>query len=227
MNKYVKYMAIIPAYNEAKNITPVVTKARSFLPVLVVDDGSTDNTSDLAEAAGAEVLRHSSNQGKGAALRSGFLHTLDLGCEAVITLDADGQHDPFEIHKFLQIYTSRPVDLIIGQRDFRKMPLTRRIANTSGGWLFSWAIGRPIPDNQSGYRLLSRNFITKLLDSTEEGFEFEVEMLVICLKQHFDLEWVQIRTIYAGQSSHINPLTHLRNFLRMAWVAHQSLQHAW
>ena len=77
------------------------------------------------------------NQGKGAALRAGFLHALDLGCEAVITLDGDGQHDPNEIYRFLQAYSARPADLIIGQRNFAQMPLSRRLANTFGRWLFT------------------------------------------------------------------------------------------
>ena len=226
MSQFVRFMVVIPACNEAKHITQVVKLARNYLPVLVVDDGSTDDTAQLAEAAGAEVLRHSLNQGKGAALRTGFLHALDLGCDAVITLDGDGQHDPREIRKFLQVFYARSPDLIIGRRDFSKMPLSRRIANTTGGWLFSWAVRRLIPDNQSGYRMLGRNFINHLLYSTELGFEFEVEMLVICLKGHFDLEWVKIRTIYAGESSHINPLVHIRNFLRMCWITHQKMQQA-
>lgn len=221
-----QYMAVIPAYNEEEHITQVVKSARRYVPVLVVDDGSKDHTAQLAEAAGALVLRQSTNQGKGAALRAGFLHALKLGFEAVITLDGDGQHDPREIQKFLKEYNVRPADLIIGQRDFSKMPLSRRIANTTGRWLFSWAMRCPIPDNQSGYRMLSRNFILKLLDSTERGFEFEVEMLVTCLKQHCNLTWINIRTIYAGESSHIHPLAHIRNFMRMVWTTRQSMQHA-
>lgn len=223
MLQFIKYMAVIPAYNEAQHITQVVKLARRYMPVLVVDDGSTDETAQLAEAAGAEVLHQVPNQGKGAALRAGFTRALDLGCEAVVTLDGDGQHEPREIHKFLQAYTARPADLIIGERNFARMPLSRRLANTTGRWLFSWAIGQFIPDNQSGYRMLSRNFIQKLLDSTEQGFEFEVEMLVTCLKQHFDLEWVKIRTIYAGETSHIHPLAHIVNFLRVVLATRQRM----
>lgn len=226
MSQYIKYMVIIPAYNEAKHIYQVVKLARRYMPVLVVDDGSTDNTASLAKAAGADVLRQTPNEGKGAALRAGFLYALEQGCEAVITLDGDGQHDPREIHKFLQNYISRPADLIIGHRNFRRMPFSRRLANTTGRWLFSWAIGLAIPDNQSGYRMLSRSFIKKLLDSTEQGFEFEVEMLVICLKEHFDLAWVEIRTIYAGESSHINPLKHTVNFVRLLLVTRQRMHQA-
>ncbi len=224
MNKSIKYMAVIPAYNEAKHIEQVVGSVQYYLPVLVVDDGSTDETAQLAEAAGAEVLRQFPNQGKGAALRAGFLRALDLGCEAVITLDGDGQHAPHEIRKFLQAYSARPADLIIGMRSFKKMPWSRRLANTTGRWLFSWAIGQAIPDNQSGYRMLSRAFIKKLLDSNEKGFEFEVEMLVTCLKYHFDLEWIKIRTIYADETSHIHPLAHVTNFLRIVLIARQRMQ---
>ena len=215
MVKINKFMVVIPAYNEAEHISQVVSVALRYMPVLVVDDGSEDNTSQLAEAAGAEVIRQSPNQGKGTALRAGFLRALDLGCEAVITMDGDGQHDPDEIHKFLRSYNTQPADLIIGKRNFRKMPWSRRIANTTGGWLFTWAMGQYIPDNQSGYRMISRRFMDILCESNEQGFEFEVEMLVTCLKCHFNLEWIPIRTIYSGESSHIHPLAHIVNFLRI------------
>jgi len=225
MSQHDKFMAVIPAYNEAKHIAQIVEQTRQILPVLVIDDGSTDNTAELAEAAGAEVIRLSPNRGKGAAMRAGFSRALELGCEAVITLDADGQHNPREIDRFLEVYKAQPVDLIIGKRDFSKMPLSRRLANTAGRWLFSWAMKRPIPDNQSGYRLISRALIKELLDSTEQGFEFEVEMLVICLKEHFKLDWVKISTVYAGESSHIHPLAHARNFLRMIRITRQKMKH--
>lgn len=217
-------LAIIPVCNESAHISQIVNQVQHFVPVLVVDDGSTDNTAKLAELAGAEVLRHSSNQGKGAALRTGFIRALELGCDAVITLDGDGQHAPAEIHKFLQSYQARAADLIIGARNFDKMPLTRRAANTIGHWLFNWAIGQNVPDNQSGYRMLSRRFIETLCNSTENGFEFEVEMLTICLKQHYDLKWVPIKTIYADEKSHINPLKHIANFIRVAWLARQEMK---
>lgn len=216
-----KFIAIIPAYNEAKHISQVVRMACGYLPVLVVDDGSLDETASLAQSAGAEVLRLVPNQGKGAALRAGFLRALELGCEAVITLDGDGQHDPREIHKFLQTYTATPADLVIGQRSFNKMPLVRRLANTTGRWLFSWAIGQFIPDNQSGYRMLGRNFIEHILESTERGYEYEVEMLATCLKCHYYLRWIPVSTIYSGEASHIQPWNHMVNFLRIIRTTRQ------
>lgn len=217
-------LALIPAYNEAQHIAEVVQQAQHVLPVLVVDDGSADDTAALAEGAGAAVLRLLPNQGKGAALRAGFRRALELGCDAIVTLDADGQHDPAEIPAFLQAFATGPADLVIGKRNFSQMPFSRRLANTFGRWLFTWALGQPMPDNQSGYRLLSRRLMEALLDSTERGFEFEVEMIATCLKRGFALHWVPIRTIYAGEASHIQPLKHIANFVRVVWKARQKMQ---
>ncbi|GAB4572668.1 MAG: glycosyltransferase family 2 protein [Anaerolineae bacterium] len=217
-------VAIIPAYNEANRIRPVIEATRAHLPVLVVDDGSSDSTAQIAEQAGAEVLRQVPNQGKGAALRAGFRHALAQGMDAVITLDADGQHAPDEIPRFLEAYTRTRADLIIGARQFRYMPTVRRISNTLGTWLFSWALGQSIPDNQSGYRLMSRRLMEAVLESQEQGFEFEVEMITTCIVRGYRLEWVPISTIYAGESSHIQPAKHLVNFLRVTWQARQTVR---
>jgi len=217
-----KLLALIPAYNEAAHVADVVAGVRAHLPVLVVDDGSTDDTAACAEAAGAIVLRQVPNQGKGTALRAGFRQALDEGYDAVLTLDADGQHDPAEIPEFLHTYAARHADLIIGARDFSQMPPVRRLSNTVGRWAFSWAIGQPIHDNQSGYRLISRRLLEAVLTSDERGFEFEVEMIVTCLQRGFTLDWVPIRTIYTDQGSHIRPWHHTVNFFRVVWQPRRS-----
>jgi len=216
-------LGLIPAYNEAQRIVPVVTRTLEHLPVLVVDDGSNDDTAAVAERCGATVLRQIPNQGKGAALRAGFRRAIDESYEAVITLDADGQHDPAEIPKFLEVYHTNHADLIIGTRNFDQMPFVRRLANSSGQKLFSWAVGQPVQDNQSGYRLISRRLLEILLTSNEQGFEFEVEMIVTCIQQGFKLDGVPIQTIYADESSHIQPLNHTRNFLRVVWQTRQRI----
>lgn len=208
-------LVLIPAYNESQHISQVVKQAVQYLPVLVIDDGSNDNTSAKAELAGAEVLRQVPNQGKGAALMNGFRHSLKKGYHAIIMLDADGQHDPNEIPQFLQEYIENKPDLIIGKRDFRFMPRFRRSTNTFGTWTFSWAVGQNIPDNQSGYRLLSRRMMEAMIQSRETNFEFEVEMIVTCIQHHFHMSWVPIRTIYGDQKSHIRPLRHAFHFFRM------------
>jgi glycosyltransferase involved in cell wall biosynthesis len=186
---------------------------------VVVDDGSTDDTAAQAEAAGAMVLVQRHNAGKGAALRAGFRLALETGSTAVITLDADGQHDPAEIPSFLTAFEASGAELIIGRRDFATMPLVRRLSNILGGWVFSAAVGRRVADNQSGYRLIGRRLMTALLDSTESGFEFEVEMIARCIALGLPIADVPIRTIYAGEPSHIRPWRHFTEFLRVTRAA--------
>lgn len=207
---------LIPAYNESERIRPVIDACRAFLPTVVVDDGSSDNTVAIAEQAGATVVRQIPNQGKGAALKEGFRWALrQPDCTAVITVDADGQHDPNELPKFLQAFKQKNSDLIIGYRSFDQMPFTRRLANTVGTASLSWAMGQKILDNQSGYRLISRRLMEATLESDEAGFEFEVDMVVLCVRRGMRLDWVPIRTIYAGEGSHIKPVQHVKNFLRV------------
>ena len=217
-------LALIPAHNEAQAIASVVAGALVYLPVLVVDDGSTDDTATLAQSAGAAMLRQVPNQGKGEALRAGFRRALAEGAEAVVTLDGDGQHDPAEIPRFLAAYSAGGADLIIGQRDYRQMPPVRRLANWLGRWVFSWALGQDIRDNQSGYRLVGRRLMEAMLTGRESGFEFEMEMIATCLRNGLVLDWVPIRTIYAGETSHINNLQHVKNFLRVAWQTRRARQ---
>jgi glycosyltransferase involved in cell wall biosynthesis len=208
-------IAVIPAYNESFRIQEVIRSTFKFLPVLVVDDGSTDDTAAVSRSGGAHLVAQSPNQGKGAALRAGFSHALSAGYQAAVTLDADGQHNPNDIPLFLKNYRETRSDLIIGMRDFSDMPLTRRLANSLGQLSFSWAVGEWIPDNQSGFRLLSSRLMESMLSSAESGFEFEVEMVVHCLQMGFRLEWVPIQTIYTSGGSHIKPLKHIKEFTRM------------
>ena len=211
-------VALVPAHDEAGRIELVVAGARRHLPVLVVDDGSSDDTAVRAELAGARVIRQSPNQGKGAALRAGFKAALADGAQAVITLDGDGQHDPAEIPSFLTAHARRSnagqtSELIMGRRDFSRMPPVRRLANWLGTAALSGALGRWIDDNQSGYRLIGRRLMAATLGSAEHGFGFEVEMIAICLREGWPIAWVPIRTIYGDERSHIRPMRHLREFI--------------
>jgi glycosyltransferase involved in cell wall biosynthesis len=207
-------LALVPGYQEGPRIGAVVEAARALLPVVVIDDGSTDDTASRAEAAGATVLRQRPNAGKGAALRAGFRYALERDAVAVVTLDADGQHDPAEIPLFLEAFARARPELVLGRRDFGEMPPVRRISNTLGGWIFSAAVGRRVADNQSGYRLIGPRLMTAMLDSTDSGFAFEVEMIARCIALGLPMTEVPIRTIYAGEPSHIRPWAHLTGFLR-------------
>lgn len=206
---------LIPAFNEVKHIVDVIKKAKQFLPVIVVDDGSKDETASVSIKAGAVVYKQVPNQGKGAALQRGFHEAVKSGYDFLITMDADGQHDPEELPLFLKSFEETRADLIIGYRDFSQMPLVRKIANSSGGIAFSWAVGQKIRDNQSGYRLISKRLLQEVLRSEETGFEYEVEVIVKCIQSGYTLGWVPIKTIYADESSHIKPIPHLVNFMRI------------
>ena len=209
-------LALIPAHDEAPRIGTVVGAAIAHVPVLVVDDGSSDETAAVAEAAGAAVLRQVPNQGKGAALRAGFARAIADGVLAVVTLDGDSQHDPAELPSFVEAEREHPVELIVGKRDFGRMPLVRRLSNVLGTLLLSAAVGRWIPDNQSGYRLVGRRLMAEMLASREDGFAFEVEMIAVCLREGWPIRWVPITTIYGDERSHIRPLHHLREFMAVA-----------
>jgi len=213
-------LALIPAWNEAARLGPVVEATKQYLPVLVVDDGSEDNTASVAERAGAMVVSHARNQGKGVALMTGFDWALAHGYDAVLTLDADGQHDPADISKFLRAYQSGGWDLIIGKRDFDKMPFPRGYTNPFGSWLLFIALRQRIPDNQSGFRLHDRRLL-EALDLTTSGFELEVEVIIQAICRDMRIGWVEIRTIYdVDKTSYFHPLKDSVRFLGMVW-------HAW
>jgi glycosyltransferase involved in cell wall biosynthesis len=218
-------VAVIPGYNEAPRIGSVVLAAREHLPVIVVDDGSSDSTAERAREAGATVIDQRPNQGKGAALRTGFLRALADGADAIVTLDADGQHDPADIPRLIASLSANPhLDLVIGRRAFRSMPPVRRLSNELGRLAFSWAVGRSIPDNQSGFRLVSRRLAEATLASDEAGFAFEVEQITSCIRMGGTIAWVPIRTIYAGAPSHIRPITHVREFVRIVRQARRDVR---
>lgn len=214
-----KIAALIPAYNEGRAIKPVLNQTQDILPVVVVDDGSQDGTDRVAEEAGATVIRHAENRGKGAALHTGFAWALENKLKAVVTIDADGQHDPREIPKFLVIHRSEQPALVIGRRTFSEMPFPRGYSNPFGSWLLSQIVGEKIYDNQSGYRLYDRSLL-QVLDFGSDGFEFEVEVIGAALQHDMKIAWVDIRTIYGTDTqSYFHPLKDSWRFLQTVWAA--------
>ena len=224
MTKTESIVAVIPAYNAESFVAAVIKEASRHVPVIAVNDGSRDRTLDVLRTTTALVVDQQPNQGKGVALQHGFRTALDQGAAAVIQLDADGQHDATEIPLFVDKFRASQADLIIGERDFSSMPFVRKMSNTIGRRAFSWAIGRSVNDNQSGYRLLSRRLMEALLAAAERGFEFEMEMIVVCAKRGWPIASVPIRTIYGDEKSNIKPIQHVVHFFRMVGEARRAMR---
>jgi glycosyltransferase involved in cell wall biosynthesis len=215
-----KFLALLPAYNEAAHLEQVLTGVKAQISdILVVDDGSKDETASVARSCGVELLSRGYNCGKGQSLRDGYRWALDHGYSAVIMLDSDGQHDPACIPDFVAKYRSTHARLIIGARNYNDIPLRRRIPNIIGRTLFSAAVGQNIPDNQSGYRMLDRMLMERMLQSGETGYHFEVEMIAVCIAEGWPIEWVSIPTIYGDEKSKQNPLDQIFGFPKMCWKA--------
>ncbi len=154
-----KTIAAIPCYNEGLAIGSVVLKAsRHVDEVLVVDDGSTDDTAAVAKAAGAVVLSHGMNNGKGRAVKNALRYAVEHSFEGLVLLDGDGQHDPREIPKLLVPLINDTADIVIGFRTFGQMPAYRRIGRT----VLDHATGGPVRDSQCGFRALNRRAIEVL-----------------------------------------------------------------
>jgi glycosyltransferase involved in cell wall biosynthesis len=213
-----KIAAVIPAYNEEKHIGDVVRRTRQKLDdVLVVDDGSTDKTADRARAAGAEVIVHEINRGKGETIKTGLRHWLERQFDFVIILDADGQHRPEEIDRFIaSALSADEAKMILGNRmnDASSMPLVRRIVNRWMSQRISRLCGQAIPDTQCGYRLLQRQLIPELLGGTAR-FDYETEMLIIASRRGFRIGSVPISTVYSDEVSSIHPVRDTIRFFKL------------
>jgi glycosyltransferase involved in cell wall biosynthesis len=207
---------IIPTYNEAKAIGGLVSSIRTQnLPVVVVDDGSKDNTYKIASNSGAVVLRNETNLGKGASLIKGLNYALAKDFDAVITMDGDGQHLAEEIPFFLRLATYSDSSILIGNRMHKpkNMPLIRILTNKFMSWFISSVSGQRIPDSQCGFRLIKKEVLKKINLVTSK-FELESEMLIKGARLGFKIESVPIKTLYSGEKSRINPIVDTLRFFR-------------
>jgi glycosyltransferase involved in cell wall biosynthesis len=208
---------VIPAYECGATIGAVVAGALPHLDaVVVVDDGSHDDTGARARAAGAEVLTLPENRGKGAALREGLRAGLAHHPDALILLDGDGQHDPNDIPALVAAWRRGDGDLVIGTRwsDPSKIPSSRYWTNYIGSRVLSWMSGAELVDSQSGFRLLSAA-MARRLDLRSEGFAIESEMLLKVTRAGGRIGHAPVRAIYAvGGGSHFRPLV---DTVRISW----------
>ncbi len=208
---------IIPTYNESKAIGELVKKIKHLgLDIVVVDDGSKDNTSEIARSGGAHVITHLKNKGKGACLKVGFKYAIEKGYEAVVVMDGDGQHDPEDIQRFINAAQSTGADLIVGNRmeDQSTMPFLRRVTNRWMSGFLSEICGHDIPDTQCGFRLI-KNKLLRNIDLISSKYETESEILIRAGRQKFKIDSIPVKTIYKGEVSTINPIKDTLRFVRL------------
>jgi glycosyltransferase involved in cell wall biosynthesis len=213
------WAALIPAYNAARTIEAVVTGVARYISpeaILVVDDGSSDDTAQIVGRTGVGLYHRPANGGKGTALREGFTSILERNPDWVICLDADGQHDPAVIPRFQEAAFGDGFDLIIGNRflDLAGMPLARRFSNRTSSGLLSLRTGLRLPDVQCGYRAI-RAAMLKTLHLEAQSYEIEIELVLKTAKQGGRIGWVPVPTIYRGEPSFIRKFPETIRFLRL------------
>ena len=206
---------LIPSFNEARTIGHIVADLvhKGFV-VYVVDDGSSDDTANLASQEGAVVVKHRKNMGKGASLREGFRHIVKKGFDAVIIMDGDGQHLASDIGNFIDKMGATGADIVIGNRmlDVSSMPEERKYTNRFMSYLISLISGQRIPDSQCGYRLIKTEVLKKVrLEAS--NYEIESEMIIRSSRAGFKIESVPIKTIYMSEKSRINPMVDTMRFI--------------
>jgi glycosyltransferase involved in cell wall biosynthesis len=220
-----KVCVVIPAYNEGKAIGRVLTKAVSAgLDIIVIDDGSSDDTAAVARQFDVHLIVHETNQGKGVAIRTSIAWALEENYDAALFMDADGQHDPKEIPRFSECYAATRADLVLGSRmhSNEKMPLVRKLSNQFSSLLVSSLAGTRVTDSQSGFRLLSAKLLTQLQTTGGSGFDFETEMIIDAVWQGLRFCEVPISCIYADETSHYHPLKDSLQFFTL--VARKGLE---
>jgi glycosyltransferase involved in cell wall biosynthesis len=211
------FCIIIPGYNEAGRIGAVVKAAKAYCPdIVVIDDGSKDSTADEARKAGATVIVHEVNKGKGVALNTGFLYAKDKGYEFLITMDADGQHDPADIPGFIDAYKSGNYACIVGNRmaKVQGMPLVRKLTNLFMSWLISREMHQWVPDTQNGFRLFKCSAIPQV-SAESARFAAESEILLIMSDNGVKIGSAPVKVIYSDEKSKIHPVKDTVRFFKM------------
>jgi len=212
-----KFCVIVPGYQEECRIGAVVEGIRQYCDhVIVVDDGSSDGTSLEAERAGAIVIKHAVNIGKGGSIVSGVEYARRHGFDFVIAMDGDGQHDCDDIPRFLEEYAREGTPVILGNRmrEPGSMPLIRRLTNRFMSWLLSRRMKQRVPDTQCGFRLYRCDAIPNV-SAESAHFDFDSEVLLLLAEKGVRIGEVPIKVIYGDEKSKMNPLKDTIRFFAM------------
>lgn len=210
-----RFVTIIPAYNEEMAIKSVVERALKYGDVLVVDDGSTDDTYNIAEKTGAKIVKHEQNRGKGAAIKSGIKEALSSDYDILILLDGDGQHDPDCIPSFISCMNDN--ELVIGSR-FKNgnpgnMPVWRKLSNKITTNLIKFVTGYKLTDSQSGFRAMSRDVSGLFLDIKYDDYVYESEMIYKASQHKTKVGEAVIPCTYGDEKSYVTKIHALKYIL--------------
>ena len=204
-----RYCVVIPAFDAAKTVGELVQRIKpQGLSVVVIDDGSHDQTASIASEHGALVISHLRNQGKGSALRTGFEYALRSRYDGVITLDGDGQHDPAEIPRLVREGEIQHAGIVVGNRmrNGSSMPRVRRWTNTVMSAIVSLVVRQRIPDSQCGFRFI-RKEVLEAVPLRAKRFEIETELLLHAARQRWKIISVPVTSIYQNHhQSYIRPV---------------------
>lgn len=203
-----RYCVVIPAFDAAKTIGSLVRSVkRQGFEVIVIDDGSHDQTASLASAEGALVISHLKNEGKGRALRTGFEHVLRAAYDGVITMDSDGQHDPTEIPQLVRAGELQHAGIAVGDRltNGASMPPLRWWTNTLMSTIVSAVIRQRIPDSQCGFRFIRKEVLGDL-PLRASRFDIDTELLLRAAARRWKIISVPTRSIYQHERSHVHPV---------------------
>jgi glycosyltransferase involved in cell wall biosynthesis len=218
------YDLLIPAYNAEKTIPELLRQINEMgcppLNLIVVDDGSSDHTFSILQQNVEHCLRHEKNTGKGSALQHGLNYALtNSSAPVVICIDSDLQHLPEQIPAFLEKYEKDGIELIIGNRIGRKkvMPIERRISNFLTSKLLSFFTSQSLPDSQCGFRLVSKNLLSRV-NISNTGFQFESQFILETARLGFKIGFVNIPTIYNNHRSNIHHLRDTIGFIKLILV---------
>lgn len=206
---------LLPAFNEAGRIERVASQiAAQGFPLFIFDDGSTDATPKFLKASSYPHLISDSNRGKGAAIRASFDWFLKTDYRAAVMMDADGQHDPAELPRFLEALNAG-ADVVVGNRMANPagMPLDRRLTNSGLSALISLVALRRIPDSQCGYRALRREALEKIRLATAH-YEIETEILLEAAKRDLRIDSIPVRSVYGDGKSQIQPIRDTLRFIK-------------
>ncbi|RKX72128.1 glycosyltransferase family 2 protein [candidate division TA06 bacterium] len=219
-----KLLILIPAYNESKFIGNVITrvKASGYKNILVIDDGSNDDTYNIALSNKINVIRHNKNRGKGESQKTGFNYAYENNYDYIAMIDADNQHNPEEIEYLLRKANRYNYDIVIGKRiDYSRMPYIREIVNKITSLIISIMSKNRIYDSQSGFRIMRTRLIPYIRLKTKR-FETESEILIQTGRSGYKIGEHKIKTFYGSEKSSVNPVIDTLRFISLismyTWV---------